>query len=363
MGTNYYPFGLGMAGISDKAIKTNYATNKFRYNGKELQNQEFSDGSGLEEYDFGPRMQDPQLGVWHGIDPLADKSRKWSPYSYAYDNAERFIDPDGMDPVDPDDHPDLRSVSEVLTDNYISVGGYLVNVGGSDGGGKNAGGGGGFPSGRTGALIAKHVYGGQAAEDVGDVIGPEGFAKSTLEVDGVNYNDPISGFKSQLYESTENGVTQYVYAFAGTEDWRDWIADGLQLPGQSEQYAEAINNAKLISNTVGVDNLTFVGHSLGGGLAQAAALATNGRAMTFNPAWLSNSTIETFGLNTSNGNIQNFVISNDLLNSLQTTSQMYTSRLQHLGQDNFITNMSPSVLLNPLKAHMIDSFLHGWFVR
>lgn len=84
-----------MKGISSQAAGS--LENKYKFGDKELQHQEFSDGSGLEEYDFGARLQDPQLGVWHNIDPHAINSYSWSPYNYVYDNPFNLIDPNGMD--------------------------------------------------------------------------------------------------------------------------------------------------------------------------------------------------------------------------------------------------------------------------
>jgi len=94
----YYPFGLTMAGISDKALKTPYAENKYRFNGgSELQNKEFSDGSGIETYDAAFRMYDPQIGRFWQIDPLADVNENSSPYSFVGDNPIKYNDPSGLD--------------------------------------------------------------------------------------------------------------------------------------------------------------------------------------------------------------------------------------------------------------------------
>jgi RHS repeat-associated protein len=104
--THYYPFGLTMAGISSKAAGKGLdcgCGNKKGYNGNEIQAKEFSDGSGLDVYDFNARTYDQQIGRFIQIDPLAAEAGQdaLTTYHFGFNNPIRYNDPTGECPICP----------------------------------------------------------------------------------------------------------------------------------------------------------------------------------------------------------------------------------------------------------------------
>ena len=78
----YYPFGSMFAA-------NNLQNNLYLYNGKELNNEFF------ENYDYGARMYDPQIGRFHTQDRFAEKYMSYSPYQYSLNNPISYIDING----------------------------------------------------------------------------------------------------------------------------------------------------------------------------------------------------------------------------------------------------------------------------
>ena len=111
-------------------------------------------------------------------------------------------------------------------------------------------------------------------------------------IDPASLHDVGSGFRAGIYSNDK----QYVLAFAGTNDWRDWLSNVRQATGYDDvQYNQAVAAAKSAKAAFG-DALVIAGHSLGGGLAATAALATGTVAVTFNAAGVSDYTLNRTGI-------------------------------------------------------------------
>ncbi len=121
--THYYPFGLTISGLSEKALYN--PENKRGYNGNELQNKEFTNGTGLELYDFNARSYDPQIGRFLQVDPLGEDGGQegMSTYHFSFNNPVRYNDPDGKCPV----CPAIPIVAPLVLEGLVELG--LITVG------------------------------------------------------------------------------------------------------------------------------------------------------------------------------------------------------------------------------------------
>jgi len=104
-------------------------------------------------------------------------------------------------------------------------------------------------------------------------------------------------------------------------DWEENIRQGLL--GDSAQYRQGIKLVRNLQNQ-GVVIDRFVGHSLGGGLASAAALVYNLPATTFNAAGVNPDFVAQFGANLGQANqlIDAYRVQGDILSTLQEMSPM-----------------------------------------
>lgn len=239
---------------------TNQGFQPYKYNGKELDRIH-----GLDWYDYGARRYDPACCLFTQIDPLAEKYPHLSPYAYCAGNPVRYVDLFGEEPTP-----------------------------------------------REAAYIAEHVYG-KTDELIG---GWQQYYMNTLS----------NGLQYGLYQrEKENGEMEYVLAFAGTNDLKDVQQDLDQFTGvnAASQYGDAIVlGGKFASLYAGYEK-TIVGHSLGGGLATAAAMYTEIPAITFNPAAITESTKAKLAIQDRFGkNITNYVVFGEPLSVIQSAMKM-----------------------------------------
>jgi hypothetical protein len=101
-----------------------------------------------------------------------------------------------------------------------------------------------------------------------------------------------NGYRARAYVTGSGDTARVVIAFRGSSEAGDWAANARQAVGaNSFHYARALDIGRMVAAS-GASNVVFTGHSLGGGLASAAALAAGRPAASFNAAGLHDATID-----------------------------------------------------------------------
>jgi len=137
-------------------------------------------------------------------------------------------------------------------------------------------------------------------------------------------HDKESGFDAAFYRDSAGHV---VLGYCGTDELHDWSHNiGQGLGAKDAQYDQAMNLAREAKRVFG-EELAITGHSLGGGLAAAASMATDTPAVTYNAAGVNDRTLEREGIDASaakayakEGLIRAYHVNNEILTHLQEDS-------------------------------------------
>jgi hypothetical protein len=101
-----------------------------------------------------------------------------------------------------------------------------------------------------------------------------------------------SPFRARVYVTGAGADAKYVVTMRGSvtgADWRSNFQQGLGI--STDHYRKALAIGQQLAKFGGNANITIAGHSLGGGLASAAAIASGRDAATFNASGLSRATL------------------------------------------------------------------------
>lgn len=211
------------------------------------------------------------------------------------------------------------------------------------------------------ALLSQDVYNAESSGPIGEGQWTR-VSDDDLAAAGVTTprTDDTTGFQSAVYT---DGNGNYVVAFAGTDpaSLQDWLANGGQGLGfETSQYSDAMALANEVA-TAWPGQTVITGHSLGGGLASAAALATDSPAVTFNAAGLSDETLRSLGFTpngareyAADGLVRRYSVENDIL----TGAQSGVSPLPEAVGTQFQLE-NTYLIQDPIRAHLMDAVLRG----
>ncbi|MGL5837618.1 MAG: hypothetical protein ACRCY3_03865 [Sphingorhabdus sp.] len=172
------------------------------------------------------------------------------------------------------------------------------------------------------ALLAADVYRDTAAPPAGYRVATDGdLAK--LGLNPADLTSTQSPFRARVYVKGSGDDAQHIVAFRGTTGGGDWSTNFRQGIGlSSDHYRRALHIGSKLA-LAGDANVVVTGHSLGGGLASAAAIASGRQAATFNAAGLSDATIDSArSIRTSAGvttteNVSAYYVRGEVLSALQ----------------------------------------------